>query len=212
MDTIAMSAEDLPQIYLVTPEVFDIDSFPDQLANILDSVEIACLRLRLTTLDENLIAKSADALRQVAHARDVALVIERHALLVDRLGLDGVHLLDGGRNIRNLRKDMGKDTILGAFCNTSRHEGLSAGEAGADYVSFGPIHTGALGNGSQVNPDLLQWWSEMIEVPVIIEGGLTEKLITDLSNKVDFFAIGPEIWNTKDPLAHLKKLANARVS
>ncbi len=207
-----MSAEDLPQIYLVTPEVFDIDSFPDQLANILDSVEIACLRLSLTTLDENLIAKSADALRQVAHARDVALVIERHALLVDRLGLDGVHLLDGGRNIRNLRKDMGKDTILGAFCNTSRHEGLSAGEAGADYVSFGPIHTGALGNGSQVNPDLLQWWSEMIEVPVIIEGGLTEKLITDLSNKVDFFAIGPEIWNTKDPLAHLKKLANARVS
>ena len=113
-----MSAEDLPQIYLVTPEVFDIDSFPDQLANILDSVEIACLRLSLTTLDENLIAKSADALRQVAHARDVALVIERHALLVDRLGLDGVHLLDGGRNIRNLRKDMGKDTILGAFCNT----------------------------------------------------------------------------------------------
>ncbi len=52
-----MSAEDLPQIYLVTPEVFDIDSFPDQLANILDSVEIACLRLSLTTLDENLIAK-----------------------------------------------------------------------------------------------------------------------------------------------------------
>ena len=163
-------------------------------------------------MDENLIAKSADALRQVAHARDVALVIERHALLVDRLGLDGVHLLDGGRNIRNLRKDMGEDTILGAFCNTSRHEGLSAGEAGADYVSFGPIHAGALGNGSQVNPDLLQWWSEMIEVPVIIEGGLTEKLITDLSNKVDFFAIGPEIWNTVDPLAHLKKLAAARVS
>ena len=79
-----MSAEDLPQIYLVTPEVFDIDSFPDQLANILDSVEIACLRLSLTTLDENLIAKSADALRQVAHARDVALVIERHSLHVDR--------------------------------------------------------------------------------------------------------------------------------
>ena len=205
-----MSTKDLPQIYLVTPSVIDLDFYPDQLARVLDSVEIACLRLGLASSDEDHISRSADALRDIAHARDIMLVIERHALLVERLGLDGVHLMDGGRNLRQLRKDLGEDAILGAYCNTSRHDGLTAGEAGADYVSFGPVAASALGDGVQVDPELLSWWSEMIEVPVVAEGGLTADSIRSLSHKVDFFAIGAEIWTQDDPLAKLQMLAAAR--
>jgi thiamine-phosphate pyrophosphorylase len=205
-----MSTQELPQIYLVTPSILDLETYPVQLAQILDTVDIACLRLGLSSIDEDEIARTADALRDVAHARDIMLVIERHALMVDRLGLDGVHLMDGGRNLRQLRKDMGNDAILGAFCNTSRHAGIGAGEAGADYVSFGPVVASALGDGNQVDPELLSWWSEMIEVPVVVEGGLTQGIIRNLSNKVDFFAIGPEIWSTEDPLASLQALASAR--
>ena len=205
-----MSTEDLPQIYLVTPSVIDLDFYPDQLARVLDSVEIACLRLGLASSDEDHISRAADALRDIAHARDIMLVVERHALLVERLGLDGVHLMDGGRNLRQLRKDLGEDAILGAYCNTSRHDGLTAGEAGADYVSFGPVAASALGDGVQVDPELLSWWSEMIEVPVVAEGGLTADSIRSLANKVDFFAIGAEIWTQDDPLAQLQMLAAAR--
>ena len=205
-----MSTEDLPQIYLVTPSVIDLDFYPDQLARVLDSVEIACLRLGLASTDEDHISRVADALRDIAHARDIMLVIERHALLVERLGLDGVHLMDGGRNLRQLRKDLGEDAILGAYCKTSRHDGLTAGEAGADYVTFGPVAASALGDGVQVDPELLSWWSEMIEVPVVAEGGLTADSIRSLSNKVDFFAIGSEIWTQDDPLAQLQMLAAAR--
>ena len=205
-----MSLEDLPQIYLVTPSVIDLDFYPDQLARVLDSVEIACLRLGLASIDEDHISRAADALRDIAHARDIMLVVERHALLVERLGLDGVHLMDGGRNLRQLRKDLGEDAILGAYCNTSRHDGLTAGEAGADYVSFGPVAASALGDGVQVDPELLSWWSEMIEVPVVAEGGLTADSIRSLANKVDFFAIGAEIWTQDDPLAQLQMLAAAR--
>ena len=205
-----MGTQELPQIYLVTPSILDLETYPVQLAQILDTVDIACLRLGLSSIDEDEIARTADALRDVAHARDIMLVIERHALMVDRLGLDGVHLMDGGRNLRQLRKDMGNDIILGAFCNTSRHEGIGAGEAGADYVSFGPVVASTLGDGNQVDPELLSWWSEMIEVPVVVEGGLTQGIIRNLSNKVDFFAIGPEIWSTEDPLASLQALASAR--
>ncbi len=205
-----MGTQELPQIYLVTPSILDLETYPVQLAQILDTVDIACLRLGLSSTDEDEIARTADALRDVAHARDIMLVIERHALMVDRLGLDGVHLTDGGRNLRQLRKDMGNDIILGAFCNTSRHEGISAGEAGADYVSFGPVVASTLGDGNQVDPELLSWWSEMIEVPVVVEGGLTQGIIRNLSDKMDFFAIGPEIWSTEDPLASLQALASAR--
>ena len=205
-----MSTQDLPQIYLVTPSIINLQTYPEQLAQILDKVDIACLRLGLASTDEDEIARTADALRDVAHTRDIMLVIERHALMVDRLGLDGVHLMDGGHHLRQLRKDMGSEVILGAFCKTSRHQGIGAGEAGADYVSFGPVAASTLGDGNQVDPELLSWWSEMIEVPVVAEGGLTQDVIRNLSDRVDFFAIGPEIWSTENPLTSLQALAAAR--
>ena len=204
-----MSTQDLPQIYLITPNVIDIKSFPEELSRILDTVDVAYLRLSLSSSNEDEIARAVDAVREVAHERDIALVIEKHTLLVNRLGLDGVHLMDGGRNLRQLRQDLGKDAILGAFCSTSRHAGLNAGEAGADYISFGPIAGSALGDGDQVDPELLEWWSEMIEIPVVVEGGITEELIRSLSDKVDFFAIGPEIWEAEKPVAKLKSLSAA---
>ena len=204
-----MTSQDLPQIYLITPNVLDIESFPDKLSRVLDKANVACLRLSLSSSNEDDIARAADAIREVAHARDIALVIEKHTLLVDRLGLDGVHLTDGGRNLRQLRKDLGKDSILGAFCNTSRHTGLNAGESGADYVSFGPVAVSALGDGEQVDPELLGWWSEMIEIPVVVEGGITEDIIRSLSDRVDFFAIGPEIWEAEDPQERLKTFSAA---
>jgi len=204
-----MSTEDLPQIYLVTPSVIDLDFYPDQLARVLDSVEIACLRLGLASIDEDHISRAADALRDIAHARDIMLVVERHALLVERLGLDGVHLMDGGRNLRQLRKDLGEDAILGAYCNTSRHDGLTAGEAGADYVSFGPTQASTLGDGSFAQAELFQWWSEVIEVPVVAEGALDINMIRALAPRTDFFGIGTEIWDKDDPVAELATLIAA---
>lgn len=201
-----MSDADRPQLYIVTPPEFDLDLFPDRLAAVLDSAEVACVRLALAARDEDRVARAADALRELCHARDVALVIERHVLLVERLGLDGVHLTDGGRNVRKLRKDLGEDAIIGAFCGTTRHEGIAAGEAGADYVSFGPVGETPLGDGSRAEADLFQWWSEMIEVPVVAEGALTAALVEKLGPITDFFGVGEEIWTADDPTAALRAL------
>ncbi|MFN3846640.1 MAG: thiamine phosphate synthase, partial [Paracoccaceae bacterium] len=108
--------------------------------------------------------------------------------------------------VRKARKDLGSDAIVGAFCGVTRHEGISAGEAGADYVSFGPIGDSALGQGSQVDFDLFEWWSEMIEVPVVAEGALTTDLIERFGPVTDFFGIGPEIWGADDAVQALKDL------
>lgn len=200
-----MAEEDRPQIYLVTPPEFELETFPDRLAAVLDGADIACLRLALATKDEDRVLRTADALRQVCHARDVAIVIERHVLLVERLGLDGVHLTDGSRSIRKVRKDL-PDAIIGAHCGSTRHEGISAAEAGADYVAFGPVGATPLGDGSLADWDLFEWWSEMIEVPVVAEGALTAELVAKFGPVTDFFAIGEEIWSTDTPLATLKGL------
>ncbi len=201
-----MADTDRPQITLITPPALDLDHFPDQLATLLDSIDIACVRLSLASKDLDLIARAADACRVVAHARDVAIVIDTHLLLVERLGLDGVHLPDGARSVRRARKDLGGDAIIGCFSGTTRHEGISAAEAGADYVAFGPVGVTALGDGSQAPFDLFEWWSEMIEVPVIAEGALTVALIEQLAPVTDFFGIGDEVWSTENPAAALRAL------
>ena len=201
-----MADKDRPQITLITPPAVDLASFPDRLAKVMDVVEIACLRLSLAGKDEDMILRAADACRLVAHGRDVAIVIENHVLMVNRLGLDGVHLTDGARQVRYVRKELGSDAIVGAFCGITRHEGMSAGEAGADYVAFGPIGASPLGNGEQVEFDLFDWWSQVIEVPVIAEGALTADLVARFGPVTDFFGIGEEIWGADDPAQALRAL------
>ena len=204
-----MADADRPQIYLITPSAFDLDSFPAQLAAVLDAADVACLRLSLASRDEDSVARAADTLRGLAHERDIPLVIDRHVQLVTRLGLDGVHLTDGARSLRAVRKDLGADAIVGAHCGTTRHEGMNAAEAGADYVSFGPVGATVLGDGSRAEPDLFQWWSEMIEVPVVAEGALDADLVAALAPMTDFFAFGEEVWNSDDPAAALRALVKA---
>ncbi|MFQ6548045.1 thiamine phosphate synthase [Aestuariibius sp. 2305UL40-4] len=202
------NAPQRPQIYLLTPPQFELSRFPGELQACLDRVEVACVRLTLVTQDEDRIARAGDTLREVLHARDIALVIDSHVLLAERLGLDGVHLTDGARSVRAARKKLGDDAIVGAFCGTSTHDGMTAGEIGADYISFGPVG-GALGDGKTAEKDLFQWWSEMIELPVVAEGGLSEEAIRTLSPYTDFFALGEEIWLQDDPAAALEVLSAA---
>lgn len=204
-----MSDAEQPQIYLITPPEIELSHFPSDLARVLDATEIACIRLSLATRDEDLILRAADAVREVAHRFDVALVIDTHVVLAQRLGLDGVHLTDGARSVRMARKELGADAIVGAFCGHLRHDGMSAGEAGADYVSFGPVGETALGDGSRAEAELFEWWSEMIEIPVVAEGGLDADIVRTLAPITDFFGIGEEIWRTDDPVAALKSLTAA---
>lgn len=204
-----MDLPEHPQLYLITPSEFELSSFPDVLARVLDAQAIACVRLDLATRDEDRISRAADALREVTHARDIALVLNDHTVLADRLGLDGVHLTDAARSVRDTRKTLGPDAIVGSFCGVSRHDGMAAGEAGADYVSFGPVTPSALGDGTQVDMDVFEWWSEMIEIPVVAEGGLDAARIAQLTPFTDFFGLGDEIWQADDPAERLGQLIEA---
>lgn len=204
-----MTTQDQPQIYLFTPPAVDLEVFPDQLARILDDHTIACVRLDLASQDADTVARTADVLREVTHARDVALVVSDHLQMVARLGLDGVHFSDAARAVRDARKELGADAIIGAHCATSRHDGMAAGEAGADYISFGPVSASELGDGKFAELDLFQWWSEVIEVPVVAEGQLNEAAIRALTPCTDFFGIGAEIWSADAPEERLAQLLAA---
>lgn len=191
-----------PQLYLITPAGAAASTVGPLLADVMDRFPVACLRIPGTGTEDEL-GRLADLAREIAHARDVAIVIDDHVQLAQRHGLDGVHLTDGPRGVRYARKELGPDAIVGVFCGSSRHDGMNAAEAGADYISFGPCRSTALGHGEIAESDLFQWWSEMIEAPVVAEGALTPALIGQLAPVCDFIALGPEIWSAEDPVEAL---------
>jgi thiamine-phosphate pyrophosphorylase len=86
---------------------------------------------------------------------------------------------------------------------------MTAAEIGADYVSFGPVGRTALGTGEAAPFALFEWWSEVIEVPVVAEGALDEALVATLSPVTDFFGIGEEVWREADAGAALGRLIAA---
>lgn len=202
-----MPEQDFAQIYLATPAEIDLESFKPKLESVLDTVPVACLRIAQQSSDESQLGRTADQLRDICHRFDVAVVIDDHFRMVEKHGLDGVHLLDGARLVREARKLLGADAIVGAYCGASKHSGITTAEIGVDYVSFGPVgDLGGLGDGSRAEPALFQWWSEMIEVPVVAEGGLDDASLISIRDHVDFVTFSAEVWQSEAPAAEAQRL------
>ena len=196
---------DAPRIYLIAPHDAAADTLGDRLGPVLDAAEVSALRLDLSGRAEDEAARVADAAREIGHARDIAVIVTDLVGLAGRLGLDGVHLTDG-RGVRDARKALGADAVVGAHCGASRHDGMMAGEAGADYVAFGPVGESSLG-GERAPHDLFAWWSEMIELPVVAEGAFDEATLARIAPVADFVALGAEVWSAPDPAEAIRRLS-----
>ena len=64
-----------PRLYLLTPPLSGPSTFGDDLAAALDAAPVACVRLRMAGGDEDALRRTADQLREIAHTRDVAIVL-----------------------------------------------------------------------------------------------------------------------------------------
>lgn len=187
-----------PGLYLITPPSFPARAFATRLAAALDATEVMCVRLDHAGSEDEIRA-AADTLRPVCADRGVALVVAEHVALAREHGLDGVHLPFGAAGpVRKARAELGRDAVIGAWGGASRHWGMTAAEAGADYVSLGPVAPGALGDGSRADLELFRWWSEMIETPAVAEGGLSPVDAQLLAPLVDFVALREEVWDAPE--------------
>lgn len=204
-----MSSEQ-PPIYLVTPEDADPAELVPLLEAALDTGVVACVRLSLASGDEEVWKRAADRVRAVTEPRDVALIVRDHFRLARAEALDGVHLSDGRVPLRRVRGELGPDRIIGGFGGPERHQGMVLAEAGADYVSLGPVgDAGALGDGTLAGRELFEWWSEMIETPVVAEGGVSLEHAAALKGLADFIVPDPAVWQEPDFAAAVKAYAEA---
>lgn len=179
------------QIYLIAEPGLD----PGALRRALDAGGVACVLLRSASVDDEALRAAIEALRPVAHEREVAFLIENKARLAYETGCDGVHLSPGGMTVKQARQDLGAEAIVGVQCGASRHAAIVAAEAGADYVAFGG---GAAEDWWEdpADPELLSWWQAIMTTPcVAIVGGDLQTAGEMAAVGADFVAVGSCIWS-----------------
>lgn len=184
------------RLYLVTPPALVPAAFAPLLSEALDAGDVACLQLRLKDCSDDDIRRACDVLRPIAQEREVAFILNDHPRLAREMGCDGVHVGQTDTPYRDARKIMGNDAIVGVTCHDSRHLAMVAAEEGADYVAFGAFFpTGTKATEHRADPDLLNWWSELMEIPCVAIGGITADNCTPLvSAGADFLAVVNAVW------------------
>lgn len=162
------------RVYLITPPVFDPLVFAGQLSAALDGGDVAAVQLRLKAAEDPDWRRAIDVLRPIAQSRGVAFLLNDRVDLVRQTGCDGVHVGQDDMPAARARAMLGPDLTLGVTCKGSRDLAIAAGEDGADYVAFGAFYPSSTKDVSAViTPDVLSWWSEMMELPSCAIGGIT---------------------------------------
>ena len=194
------------RLYLVTPPAFAPAPFAEALAAALDGGDVACVELRLRDAGDDEVRRAADALIRLLQARDTAFLLCDRVDLAAGLGCDGVCLRAPGGDVAEARRLLGAAAIVGSFAGGSRHLAMVAGEAGADFIGFGPV----FGEGA-VGLDGVRWWSELMVEPSVAWGGL---ILTNIGEAVaagaDFVAVSRAVWDhPKGPRRAIAELNGA---
>jgi thiamine-phosphate pyrophosphorylase len=199
------------RLYLITPpSIPDLTVFARQLAEALDAGDVAALQIRLKPADDESILAAVEALKPVAQARGVAVILNDRPDLAARSGCDGVHLGQSDASIAEARDRMGRDAMIGVTCHDSRELAMDAAEAGADYVAFGAFYpTGTKATVHRPDPEILTIWQETVEVPCVAIGGITAATAGDLARAgADFVAVSAAVWtHPQGPAAAVRELA-----
>ena len=187
-------------MYLITPPEIDPAAFAPVLEAALSGGDVACLQLRLKEASDDEIRRATELLMPIAHAHDVAFLINDRPDLAAELGADGAHVGQEDTPYAKARDILGPDAIVGVTCHASRHLAMVAGERGADYVAFGAFFptTTKLPKAS-ASPEILTWWSSLFEIPCVAIGGITVDNCAELVQAgADFLAVSAGVWNYAD--------------
>ena len=168
---------------------------------------MAAVQLRLKPVDDDALARAIEALKPVVQSRGVALILNDRPDIAAKTGCDGAHIGAEDMPYEEARRLMGADAIIGVTCKASRHLAMEAAEAGASYVAFGAFFpTGTKEGTVPADPEILEWWSGLMETPCVAIGGIMPGNCGVLVQAgADFICAASGVWShTEGPAAAVK--------
>jgi thiamine-phosphate pyrophosphorylase len=149
--------------------------------------------------DRREIFRKSVMLREITRDFKAMLVINDHTDIALAADADGVHLGQEDLPLKEARKIMGRDKIIGISTH-SLDEAIDAERSGADYIGFGPIfHTTSKKNaGSPKGISLLGEIKSAVHIPVVAIGGISLKNVRSVfETGADAIAVSSAILSGK---------------
>src|SRR5262249_48870528 len=144
----------------------DPEPLARSLPPLLAAADIAAVLVRLQVSDPRSMISRVKALAPAVQNAGAALLLDGQVELVARAGADGAHV-SGIKALEEALPTLKPDRIAGVGGLVTRHDSMSAGELGADYVLFG--EPDAQGKRPSVDAigERLEWWAELFEPPCV---------------------------------------------
>ena len=194
---------------MISPPRIDLQAFSVDLSKALDGGDVASFQLRLKDTPRDDILKACEVLMPIVQSRDIAFIVNDDPLVAKEIGADGVHVGQEDTPYKEARQIVGDNAIVGVTCHNSKHLAMIAAENGADYVAFGAFYPTTTKDAKTVaDPEILQWWSALVETPMVAIGGITVDNAAPLvKSGADFLAVSGGIWNfPRGPQAAVEEL------
>src|SRR5712671_1184285 len=196
----------VPRLYVATPEVDDPSSWAASLPGLFAKADVAAVLLRLKPTDQRTLIARIKALAPAIQSKGAAVLLDGHVELVARAGADGAHLT-GIEALSEALPTLKPDRIAGVGGLTTRHDSMTAGEAGADYVLFGEPDAKRQRPSIEAIAERLQWWAELFEPPCVGFAASREEVFEFAAAGADFVLVRDFIWT--DPRGAAAALLDA---
>jgi thiamine-phosphate pyrophosphorylase len=198
-----------PRLYLATPVVDDPAELLAQLPAALAAADVAAVLVRLKPADPRTMTSRAKALAATIQPSGAALLLDASALdgqfeLVARSGADGAHLTGIGA-MDAATPALRPDRIVGVGALATRHESMTAGEQGADYVLFGEIDAQGVRPSPEAVAERIGWWAELFEPPCVAYAASRDEARDFVAAGADFILVDDLVWS--DPRGAAAALA-----
>ncbi|MFH1227182.1 MAG: thiamine phosphate synthase [Planctomycetota bacterium] len=169
------------------------------------------VQLRAKNIDDNRLLALAQKIRKITRQYRKLFIINDRADIALLSDADGVHLGKEDITIKQARRILGAERIIGATSHNIT-EALSAQSQGADYVSVGPFYPTPTKPGLKpAGYSYLADASKRLKIPYFLIGGINKGNIAELkmahSRKPLRVAVSSGILTAKNPALAAKQLA-----
>lgn len=138
---------------------------------------VTLLQLREKEMEFDDFLKSAVEIKEICKKYSVPLIINDNIDVAKAVGADGIHIGQDDMPVREARRILGSDKIIGATAKTLE-QALSAEKDGADYLGSGAIFgTETKSDAKKLDMETLKNITSSVNIPVAAIGGITSENI-----------------------------------
>ena len=183
-------------VYLISPSKIG-KHFYKELKEVLSSRRVKYFQLRLKKHSNSKLLRIGKKVRSITKKYKVKLIVNDSPLLTKKINADGCHLGQSDGSIKNARKLLKKNKIIGITCHGSKKLILNSIKEKPDYIALGSFFKSKLKpHAKKAKKNLVKWCKQRTNLPIVAIGGIDNKNYKSLIKfGVNYLAISSFIWN-----------------